>query len=106
MYGPSFNNPIVSGSMAEYRVPASTNSVLILSASLHRRSATIFNAGNGNLHLRYAPTVDLSASFGMYHVKLTSGSYYEVPIAYQGRINGIWDNSAGFAFVVDFSDDE
>lgn len=109
MYAPSFNTPITSGSIQEFKVSASTTSVLLLSSSLHRRVGTsIFNASNASLHLRYAPGPELapSASLAAFSVKLTSGSYFEFPFAYQGQVHGIWDATGGWAFIIDVSSGE
>lgn len=109
MYGPSFNAPITSGSMYEYKVAASTTSVLLLSGSVFRRAGTsIFNASNATLHIRYAPGPELapSASLGAFALKITSGAYFEFPYAYQGQVHGIWDGTGGWAFIVDINSDE
>ena len=103
MYGPSFNAPITSGSMAEFRVASSTNSVLILSSSVHRRAATVFNHGSSALYLRYTQNLNTSASLAQFSVKLPSGSYFELPAAYQGQVHGIWDAANGFSFITDFT---
>lgn len=94
--------------MSEYRVASSATSVLILSGSVQRRGATVFNHSNASLYLRYVPGPQLSpsASLAQFAVKLSSGSYFEVPVAYCGQVHGIWDAQNGFAYVIDFSSGE
>lgn len=106
MYNPSFAAPITADSVSEFRVAASTTSVLILSGNLQRRSASIYNHGNASLYLRYSPNMNLSASYVAFSVKLSSGSYFELPAAYQGTVQGIWDGANGYAFITDFQSGE
>ncbi len=98
------NTTSVSGSDSHWRVAASLSPVLILSASQEQRVfATIFNDAVGSLYLQYGGNVGMAntGSAGMYDVKLTSGTYYEIakPI-WEGEIWGVWDAVPGFARVL------
>ena len=106
MYGPGFNAPITSGSAAEFRVAASTTSVVILSGSMQRHMGSVYNHSSASLYLRYSPNMSNSASLAMFSVKLSSGSYFELPVAFQGVVHGIWDGANGYAYVIDFQSGE
>lgn len=81
------------------RVPASVTPVLILSgSSLSRVKATVFNHSSASLYLSTQP----SASAQFFWVKLTSGSYFEVPDpGYIHEVYGAWDGANGYAMITD-----
>jgi hypothetical protein len=91
-----------SGSDLRWRVPATTSPILILSSSQDQRShASIFNDSPSSLYLVLGGAGPSVSVTGTYDLKLTSGSYYEVPKpTYQGEIWGIWDGPGGFARVM------
>jgi hypothetical protein len=96
-----------SGSDVHWLVAATTTASLILSASSDGRShASIFNDAVGSLYLYYGGSNSGSVigPNGMYDVKLTSGSYYELPRqpVFQGQVWGAWDLAGGWARVVQF----
>lgn|SRR5574337_778101 len=99
-----FNTTAVSGSDAHWKVAASLSPVLILSASQEQRvHASIFNDSNGTLFLQYGGSVGMAntGALGMYDVKVTSASYYELPKPiWEGEIWGAWDAVPGFARVL------
>jgi hypothetical protein len=101
-----FNTTAPSGSDQHWKVAAQTSKTLILSASVEQRThASIFNASPNNLYLKFGDNtgIAVSGSSGLFDVKLTSASYFEIPKpAWQGEIWGAWDADlpAGFALVL------
>ena len=98
---PDFNTCAPSGSDQHWLVASTPASVLILSASQEQRAhASIFNDSIGTLFLRFGGNALINAT-GSYDVKLTSGSYYELPKPiWEGEIWGAWDAAGGFARVL------
>lgn len=91
-----------SGSIWRGRVSGGSGaSVLLLSSSESRVHASIFNHSNASLFIGFDhPSVNVAS----FDVKLSSGSYFELPRpVYVGRIWGIWDASGCTAMVVDLS---
>lgn len=95
-----------SGSDQHWRVATNTSKQLILSASQDDRShASIFNNSNATLYLRIGNNAGMAVSgaLGAYDVKLTSGSYFEMPKPiHEGEVWGVWDadQPGGFAMVL------
>lgn len=90
----------LSGSEWNQRIDASTSAVLLLSSSEGRTQGTIFNHGSAGLYVHFGsiPTVNF------FKVKLSSGSYYEMPQPmWRGPVYGIWDAANGWAMVQDIS---
>ena len=88
-----------SGSELHWAVPNNGLEALILSSSQFRAHASIFNHSNATLHLRFGSSASLPNGFD---VKLTSGSYYEMPKPiYTGPVYGAWDAAGGFALVLE-----
>ncbi len=88
-----------SGSDVHAAVPNLGIGVLILSASFSRAHASVFNHSNATLHLRFGSSASLPTAFD---VKLTSGSYYELPKPiYTGPVYGAWDAAGGFALTLE-----
>lgn len=79
----------------------SATSVTLLSATLTRRGATVYNLSTAILYLKCGTT----ASAADFTVALAgSGGYWEAPFGYTGRIDGIWASDAGgTALVTEFS---
>lgn len=102
-YLPQFLTISPSGSDSHYRVSGVTAPVLILSSSQGQRAhASIFNDAAGSLYLTMGPggAGNLSPT-GTFDLKMTSGSYFELPKPiYQGEVWGIWDAAGGFARVL------
>lgn len=95
---PPININLKSNVVTPYNVEASTTSILILAANPDRKGVTIWNHGASNLFIELGTKAALTA----FAVKITPGSYYELPFGYSGRISGIWDVANGFAFVREF----
>lgn len=93
---PDFNTCAPSGSDAHWLVPNGTSVVLILSASQEQRAhASVFNDSPASLYLKYGSPAG-TGPVGIYDVKLTSGSYYELPKPiFQGEVYGTWDAAGG-----------
>ncbi len=102
-FTPQFLTTAPSGSDAHWKVAGSTSPTLILSSSVDQRShASIFNDSPASLYVTFGPggVGNLSVT-GTYDIKITSGSYLELPKpTYQGEIWGIWDSAAGWARVL------
>jgi hypothetical protein len=104
MFVPPFLTSAPSGSVSHARVAGAASSTLILSGNLQRVHASVFNHSGASLYLKFD---DTSVSINDFDVKLSSGSYFELPKpVYQGIIRGIWDAASGFAMIVDFSSDK
>lgn len=105
-----FNTVSPSGSDAHWKIPAGVGVVLILSASQNERAhASIFNHANGTLHLKFGASASMAigGGGGIFNVKLTSGSYYELPKpTWQGEVYGAWDVAGGFAMVLETGDND
>lgn len=85
-----------------------TTSTQIAPANVSRKALAIFNdtTSSGNLYLLFAPPgTKASATAGGYTVRLAPGDYYEVPAAYVGAVQGVWDSvtTPGWANVTDLS---
>jgi hypothetical protein len=104
----AFSTVSPSGSDAHWRVAASATPILLLSASQDERAhASIFNHSVNALYLKFGGSGGMatSGSTGIFNVKLTSGSLYELPKPiWQGEIWGAWDAAGGFALVVELGD--
>lgn len=92
----------VSGSIWRARVTGGSGApVLLLSASVNRGHASIYNHVNGALFIGYDHPGLSTSSFD---AKLASGSLYELPRPiYRGPVYGIWDVAGGVAMVQDIS---
>lgn len=95
---PAININLRSNTVAAFNIEASITSIQILAANPDRKGATIWNNGTANLFIELGAKAALTA----FALKITPGSYYEVPFGYSGRISGIWDVASGFAFVREF----
>lgn len=90
----------LSGSDSHARVASSTGLTLILSASEGRTRASVFNHSSAGLYLSARPEV----SVNFFDVKLSSGSYYELPSpVWRGAVYGVWDAANGWAMVTDMT---
>jgi hypothetical protein len=104
-----YNTVAPSGSDIHWRVAASATPVLVLSASYGRGHASIFNHSVNTLHLKFGSNAGMatSGSNGIFDVKLTSGSYYELPKPiWQGEVWGAWDAAGGWAMVLEVGDND
>lgn len=101
-YAPGYSSTSPSGSDAHWKVAAATAPALILSASFDRSHASIFNHSVNALYLRFGNgRVDQLSVTGAFDVKVTSGSYYELPKPiWTGEVWGIWDAAGGSAMVL------
>ena len=101
---PQFNTTAPSGSNNHWIVAGSATPVLILSASQEQRAhASVFNDANASLFLKFGSNknMGMSGSAQIYDVKVTSGSYFELPKPiWQGEVWGVWDVATGWARVL------
>lgn len=73
-------------------VAASATSVQLLAATATRLGATLFNdSGTATVYVKFGTT----ASATDFVVRMAPGAYYEVPVNYRGRIDGIWTAASG-----------
>ncbi len=98
---PYGDDPVAaSGSALHWRVLASTSPQVLLSASLLRGHAAVYNHSTASLFLMFSSTPALND----FDVKLTSGAYYELPQPiYRGEVWGVWDVANGWAMVSSLS---
>jgi len=95
-----------SGSDAHWKVPQNSTRQLILSSSQDVRAhASIFNHSVGALYLKFGSNLGMAVSggLGLFDVRLSSGSYFELPKpVWQGEVWGVWDADlpAGSAMVM------
>lgn len=95
-----------SGSDSHWRVPQNSTRQLILSASADVRAhASVFNHSGAALYLKFGSNQGMAVSggLGLFDVRLSSGSYFELPKPmFQGEVWGVWDADlpAGSAMVV------
>lgn len=80
-------------------VASSATNVTVLAANTARLGATVFNDSTAILYLKMGAT----ASTTSFTVKVTAGSYYEVPFGYSGVLDGIWDVATGNARVTELT---
>lgn len=98
MYAPNYMTAVLSGNLSHARVAGNTSTTNILSASTGRVHASVFNHSNASLYLKFEGV----ATINDFDVKLSSGSYFELPKPiYQGVVNGVWDSANGFAMILD-----
>jgi hypothetical protein len=95
---PSVNINLRSTTVIPYNIEASVTSIQILAANPERKGVSIWNHSAANLFIELGAKVALTA----FAVKLTPGSYYELPFGYMGRISGVWDAANGFALIREF----
>ncbi len=90
-----------SGSDSHWLVGAAVTSNLILSSSQDQRvHASIFNDSPASLYLRFGGNVNVGTGSANFDVKLTSGTYFELPKPiYEGEVWGAWDAASGWARV-------
>ena len=97
MFAAAHLTPVHSGSWVVGRVASSATPVLLLTGSAYgRKDAAIFNHSSASLYI----SPDQHVSTGSFALKLTSGSYYELPKPiYTDKVWGVWDGVNGFAMV-------
>lgn len=92
--------PAASGTGTLSSVTASITSVTVLASNASRKGALIFNDSTALLYLAFAATASATA----FTVKLTGGSFYEIPAPmYTGIITGIWVSATGAARVTELT---
>lgn len=95
---PVISTPKPSANAAVTNVASNAANVTLLAANAARLGATIFNnALSGNLYAKCGATATTTTSFT---VKIVPGAYWEVPFAYTGQIDGIWDTADGNGAVI------
>ena len=80
-------------------VASSATNVTLLASNANRLGATIFNDSTQNLFVKFGAT----ASSSSFAVKMTPGTYYEVPFNYTGIIDGIWASANGNARITELT---
>lgn len=87
-FGDIFGQTLASSSF----VTGSTGSTVLLYHAQGARKLCFFNHASASLFLKFGP----GASATSFNVKLSSGSYYEVPYpVHTGSYTGIWDAAGG-----------
>jgi len=88
-----------SGTATLSNVAASATSVTLLAANAGRKGATIQNDSSAILYVKFGTT----ASTTSYTIQMAANSYYEVPFAYTGRMDGIWASATGNARITELT---
>jgi hypothetical protein len=108
----AYNTVSPSGSDVHWKVRSDTSPILIMSASQNERGyGSILNHSNSTLFLKHGSNVGMAVSggAGIFDLKLTSGSRYELPKpTWQGEIWGAWDSdvAVGYALVLETGDND
>lgn len=88
-----------AGTVTNANVSASATSTTLLAANAARVGATIWNDSAAYLYVKMGTTAAATDAV----VKMSPGSYYEVPFGYDGRIDGIWEAATGAARVAEWT---
>ncbi len=90
-----------SGSVWRGRVTVGASPTMILSSSLGRTHASVFNHSNASIFLGYDfPAVGTS----LFDIKLASGSYYELPRPiWRGALWAVADVAGAVVMLLDIS---
>ena len=88
-----------AGTVTNANVSASAASTTLLAANAARVGATIWNDSAAYLYVKMGTTAATTDAV----VKMSPGSYYEVPVGYDGRIDGIWEAATGAARVAEWT---
>lgn len=78
-------------------VASSATSVTILNESKRRLGFLVYNDSNQKLYLKFGAT----ASTTDFTVAIASDSYYEAPLGYNGRVDGLWASVHGHAHITE-----
>ena len=106
------NNPKSQRSFltSQYAYAASTTATIMLNTNANRTGATFQNdsSSTSNLYLLLGAGQTINGqvsevSATNYTIKVTPGTYYEVPFGFSGRIDGIWNGAAGNVYVTEIS---
>lgn len=92
----SIQNLTLSGKST---IESSTESVIILDASVSRRLASIMNNSGAFLYIDFKSSV----SFENYAVRIAPWQYYEMPSSIGTQVSGVWNRVDGSAFVREYS---
>jgi hypothetical protein len=80
-------------------VASGTSNQVLLEPNAFRKGGTVVNDSTSTLYLKCG-SIATSTS---YTVKMTAGSYYEIPFGYTGEVDGIWVSANGNAVVTEFT---
>lgn len=87
-----------STSAAPAPVTSSATSVTLKALNTARLGLSITNDSTATLYVKLGTT----ASATDYNVKMMPNSYWESPVNYTGRVDGIWASANGFAYVTEY----
>jgi hypothetical protein len=80
-------------------VAGNASNVTLLASNANRLGATIFNDSVASLYVKFGAT----ASVTSFTIRMSSGSYYELPFNYTGQIDGIWSAATGSARITEIT---
>lgn len=89
--------PAGNASSSVTQVASSATNVTLKASNASRKGLSIQNDSTQTLFVKLGAT----ASATSYTVKVTAGSYYEVPFNYTGIVDGIWASANGNAYVTE-----
>jgi hypothetical protein len=79
---------------------ASVSSIQLLAVNTERVGAALYNDSTA---VCYVYCNSGSASATAYTTQMPPGAYFEIPVAYQGVVNGIWTAANGNMRVTEFA---
>lgn len=88
-----------STSATPVAVVSSATSVILLASNSSRKAASFYNDSTAILYLKTGTT----ASSSSYTVQIPPQGYFELPINYTGRIDGIWVSANGNCLVTEYT---
>jgi hypothetical protein len=97
--GALFTRQRPAASSAVTNVASSATNVTLLAANNARVGAFIFNDSTQALLVKLAATASLTS----FSVRLAPGAFWEVPAAYRGIIDGIWQSTQGSARITELT---
>lgn len=78
-------------------VASSATNVTLLNESKRRLGFLVYNDSNQKLYLKFGAT----ASTTSFTVAIANDSYYEAPLGYNGRVDGLWASVHGHAHITE-----
>lgn len=91
--------PTASATSSVTQVASAATSAQLLAANSSRLGMSVYNDSAQVLYLKLGTT----ASTTSYTVQVPAQGYWELPVRYTGRIDGIWASASGNAYVTELT---